>query len=148
MNATPVYRFLSLINTLQAQGEAPAGKKILDCGAGGPIPPLTLFHQQGYDGWGIDLSDEQSLQARDFCQEQAMDLHLRQGDIRCLPFDDESFDYVYEHYSMCHLSREDTARAVGEMYRVLCKGGLYFLGVISTDSWPLSAYGKEREPGE
>ncbi|HUW11725.1 MAG TPA: hypothetical protein VM537_18485, partial [Anaerolineae bacterium] len=28
------------------------------------------------------------------------------------------------------------------------KGGLCFLGVISTDSWPLSAYGEEREPGE
>ena len=77
-----------------------------------------------------------------------MDLNLREADMRCLPFDDESFDYVYEHYSMCHLSKEDTARAIGEMYRVLRKGGLCFLGVISMDSWPKSAYGEEREPGE
>ena len=148
MNATPVYRFLSLINTLQTQGEAPAGRKILDCGAGGPIPPLALFHQQGYDCWGIDLSDEQLLLAHDLCREQGTDLNLREADMRCLPFDDESFDYVYEHYSMCHLSKEDTARSIGEMYRVLRKGGLCFLGLISMDSWPLSAYGEEREPGE
>ena len=144
MNATPVYRFLSLINTLRVQGEARAGRKILDCGAGGPIPPLALFHQQGYDCWGIDLSDEQLQEARDFCQEQAMPLHLRQGDMRCLPFDDETFDYIYEHYSMRHLSKQDTAGAVGEMFRVLRKGGLCFLGVVSMDSWPRSLYGEER----
>jgi SAM-dependent methyltransferase len=49
---------------------------------------------------------------------------------------------------MCHLSKRDTALAVNEMYRVLKRGGLCFLGVISTDSWPKSFFGQEREPGE
>jgi hypothetical protein len=49
---------------------------------------------------------------------------------------------------MCHLSKRDTAQAVGEMYRVLKPGGLCFLGVISTDSWPGSLFGQERAPGE
>jgi ubiquinone/menaquinone biosynthesis C-methylase UbiE len=148
MNATPVYRFLSLIHTLQAQGEAPEGRRILDCGAGGPLPPLALFDQHGFDCWGIDLSEEQLRKAEEFCQEQGVDLDLRQGDMCSLPFDDESFDYVYEHYSMCHLSKPDTARAIGEMHRVLRKGGLCFLGLISRDSWPIALYGEEREPGE
>jgi ubiquinone/menaquinone biosynthesis C-methylase UbiE len=86
--------------------------------------------------------------ARQFCMEQDLDVHLRLGDMRQLPFEDDTFDYVYEHYSMCHLSKGDTAQAAGEMIRVLKPGGLCFLGVISTDSWPLSFLGQEREPGE
>jgi ubiquinone/menaquinone biosynthesis C-methylase UbiE len=49
---------------------------------------------------------------------------------------------------MCHLSKWDTALAVHEMHRVLKRGGLGFLGVISTDSWPRSFFGEERAPGE
>jgi hypothetical protein len=49
---------------------------------------------------------------------------------------------------MCHLSKKDTAKAIGEMHRVTRKNGLCFLGLISMDSWPKSLYGVEREPGE
>jgi ubiquinone/menaquinone biosynthesis C-methylase UbiE len=68
--------------------------------------------------------------------------------MRHIPFEDETFDYVYEHYSMCHLNKADTAAAVLEMRRVLKPRGLCFLGVISTDSWPKSLFGEERESGE
>jgi ubiquinone/menaquinone biosynthesis C-methylase UbiE len=147
-NAIPVYGFLSVITARGARGEAAPQKKILDCGAGGPVPPLALFHQHGFEGWGIDNSEVQLNRARKFCEEQGIELHLREGDMRRIPFEAESFDYVYEHYSMCHLSKRDTALAVGEMYRVLKPGGLCFLGVISMDSWPKSHFGWEREPGE
>ena len=147
-NATPVYSFLSLIKERLAPGETLRGKKILDCGAGGILPPLVLFHQHGLETWGIDVSDEQLQRARGFCDSQSIQLNLRRGDMRDLPFEDETFDYVYEHYSMCHLSKSDTARAVGEMHQVLKKGGLCFLGVISADCWPIASFGEEREPGE
>jgi len=147
-NATPVYAFLSLINANQMEGETFSGKKILDCGAGGAFPPLTLFHQQGFDARGIDVSDEQIQKAEEFCHEQGMMLHLRKGDMRQIPFEDDTFDYVYEHYSMCHLSKQDTVRAIHEMYRVLKKGGLCLLGVMSMDTWPKSIFGEEREPGQ
>ena len=147
-NAIPVYGFLSTIVARQSrEGASPRGK-VLDCGAGGPLPPLALFHQHGFEAWGIDTSEEQLERARQFCQEQGIELNLRRGDMRRIPFADESFDYVYEHYSMCHLSKQDTAQAVGEMVRVLRRGGLCFLGVISLDSWPKAAFGEEREAGE
>ena len=147
-NAIPVYGFLSVITARQTQDQAPPQRKILDCGAGGPVPPLALFHQHGFEGWGIDSSDEQLDKARQFCEEQGIELSLRKGDMRQIPFEDETFDYVYEHYSMCHLSKRDTAQAVSEMYRVLKRGGLSFLGIVSADSWPKSSFGQEREPGE
>jgi ubiquinone/menaquinone biosynthesis C-methylase UbiE len=147
-NAIPVYGFLSFINARHSQGETPQRGKILDCGAGGPVPPLALFHRHGFEAWGIDASNEQLDRARQFCERQGIELHLRTGDMRRIPFEDEAFDYVYEHYSMCHLGKRDTALTVSEMYRVLKRQGLCFLGVISADSWPKSWFGQEREPGE
>jgi ubiquinone/menaquinone biosynthesis C-methylase UbiE len=147
-NGIPVYGFLSHIAAQRAEGESPPGTRILDCGAGGVLPPLALFRQQGFEAWGVDVSGEQLRRARAFCDKQGLELHLHEGDMRCLPFRDETFDYVYEHYSMCHLSKRDTTRAIREMQRVLKKGGLCFLGVIGRDSWPTSSFGEEREPGE
>ena len=147
-HAIPVYGFLSFINALRPQGELSRWGKILDCGAGGPIPPLTLFAQHGFEAWGIDVSDEQLDKAEQFCEQHGLEVHLRPGDMRQIPFEDETFDFVYEHFSMCHLSKQDTAQAIGEMYRVLKEQGLCFLGVISADCWPRSRLGQEKEPGE
>jgi SAM-dependent methyltransferase len=146
-NATPIYTFLSFINERQGEG-APLGGRILDCGAGGLVPPLALFCQHGFEGWGIDVSEEQLEGARAFCTRRGVTAELRRGDMRQMPFEDCFFDYVYEHYSMCHLSKGDTAQAIAEMWRVLKPGGLCFLGVISRDTWPMAWFGEEREPGE
>jgi len=110
------------------------------------MPPLALFHQLGFDTCGIDTSDEQLNKAAQYCKENKIDLHLQKADMRNMPFENASFDYVYEQQSMCHLTKKDTARAIAEMYRVLKKGGLCFLGLISTDTFPLM--GREKEPGE
>jgi len=147
-NAIPVYGFLSVIDALYPPREASQRRRILDCGAGGPVPPLALFHQHGFEAWGIDASDGQLDEARRFCEQRGIELHLRGGDMRQIPFEDGTFDCVFEHFSMCHLSKRDTALAVGEMYRVLKRQGLCFLGVISADSWPKRLFGHEKEPGE
>ncbi len=81
-NATPVYGFLSLI---QSQGTTFQGKKILDCGAGGPIPPLALFQQHGFESWGIDIAESQLDKAKEFCRRNELDIHLQLGDMRCIP---------------------------------------------------------------
>lgn len=147
-NATTVYRFLSILSASLESGRSVREKKILDCGAGGPVPPLAIFAEQGMDAFGIDISEKQVEQARRFVDQTSLPIHLQTGDMRRIPYDDETFDYVYEHYSMCHLSKADTAVAIGEMRRVLKPGGGAFLGVVSRDCWPLSSYGEERSPGE
>ncbi len=146
--AAPVYRFQSVLSDQLPDGETLAGRKILDCGAGGPRPPLALFSQSGMETYGIDISNAQLAKAGDFARDNGLSFRLSQGDMRQIPFADEVFDYVYEHYSMCHLSKRDTATAVGEMHRVLKRGGLCFLGVISIDSRPKTFFGEEKEPGE
>jgi hypothetical protein len=55
-NAIPVHGFLSFINARHPPNEMQPRVKILDCGAGGPVPPLALFHQHRFEAWGIDAS--------------------------------------------------------------------------------------------
>jgi len=145
-NAVPLYNFLSFIEYYQGSDNSNADKKILDCGAGGPVPPLVLFHNQGFNCTGIDISPRAIGAARAFCDDNDLSIHFKPADMRDLPFSDESFDFVYEQYSLCHLSKTDTEKAVGEMLRVLKPGGLAFLGFISPDSWPM--LGKEQSSGE
>lgn len=147
-NATAVYRFLSILAFRLAEGETLEGKRILDCGAGGAVPPVALFRQQGMEAHGVDIDDDQLALSRRFCEEHAMSIDLRKADMRSLPYSEATFDYVYEHYTICHLSASDTADALAEMRRVLKPGGLLFVGVISADSWPLSVYDVRRGPGE
>ena len=146
--ASPVYGFLTAIVEQEGEDGLSPGGKILDCGAGGPLPPLALFYEHGFDCWGIDNSDEQLALARAFSDEHGMDLDLRKADMRQIPFEDRFFDHVYEHFAMCHLGKRDTVVTIGEMQRVLKPGGLCFLGVVSVDSWPHASFGEEREPGE
>ncbi|QVK20720.1 class I SAM-dependent methyltransferase [Mycoplasmatota bacterium] len=147
-NATQVYRFLSIIQKHLPTDQSLKGKRILDCGAGGELPPLALFASNGFDAVGIDISVDQIEASQKFAKEHDLNIALSQGDMRKLPFADETFDYVYEHFSLCHLNKEDTQHAVNEMYRVLKKGGLCFIGVISEDTWPKSLFGEEKANGK
>jgi SAM-dependent methyltransferase len=144
--AAPVYRFLTVIASRLDVGDSLAGKTILECGAGGARPPLALFAQHGMTAYGVDIDDEQLARARRFCRAHDLSAEFRKADMRELPYDNASFDYVYEHFSICHLSPTGTAQALAEMRRVLKPSGLAFFGFLSADSWPLSEYGVERSP--
>lgn len=121
-------------------------KNVLECGAGGTYPPLALFYERGYTPYGIDISDEQIERADTFCRMHGMQITIIKGDMRDIPFNDETFSFVYECDSMCHLTKKDTGKTLREMARVLRKGGYLSVGFMTLDSWPLD--GEERNPGE
>ena len=146
MRLAPVYLFREFINTKLDETATPLEKKILDCGAGGVQPPLALFYESGYETHGIDLSEEQIKCAEAFGREHKMELNIRLGDVRDIPFADETFSFVYEFYSICHLNKRDTGIAIREMLRVLKRGGYGFLGFMSADTWPLE--GRDVGKGE
>lgn len=122
---TPLYRFLLECG---AQGD---GRRVLDCGAGGDTPPLALFALHGYDVTGVELDPDQLEKARAFAARQGLTLALQPGDMRALPFADGSFDVVYSYNSVFHMPKEQVARAIGEMKRVLKPGGLLFVNFLS-----------------
>ncbi|MEZ5359899.1 MAG: class I SAM-dependent methyltransferase [Candidatus Zixiibacteriota bacterium] len=145
-NAIPVYGFLSYLKYHEDDFGKLQGKRILDCGAGGSLPPVTIFAQAGCEAFGIDNNPEQLALAKSYCDEHGVSVNLHQGDMRAIPFEDESFDIVYEHFAMCHLSKNDNRKSLGEMMRVLKSGGICFAGFISKNTWPI--VGEEINPGE
>lgn len=141
-----VYGFLEFIRQYERTTDTNLGRKILDCAAGGRRPPLGFFHEHGFETCGIDISQKQISAAEEFSKTHGMQIRISKGDMRNITFENESFDFVYEYYSMCHLTKEDTRRAISEMTRVLRSGGLLFLGFISHDTWPID--GEEKGAGE
>jgi SAM-dependent methyltransferase len=122
-------------------------KTALDCGAGGRKPPLALFFQHGYKAYGIDLSDAQLTAATDFAEREKIELNMVKADMRWIPFRDATFGCVYSWNASVHLTKEDTELAVGEMLRVLKKGGLLYTNFIwGKGRW--EDLGEERERGE
>lgn len=143
---SPMYLFLEFYQHFVHLPEGSPRPKVLDCAAGGRVPPLGLFYENGFDTWGIDLSEEALDRARVFEKANEMQFHLQNGDMRQLPFLDQTFDLVYEFYSMVHLSHADIAVALAEMHRVLKSGGFCFAGFMSADTWPIE--GEQVSPGK
>jgi len=120
-------------------------RKILDCGAGGRMPPLYIFHMFGYKTQGVDISEEQIRKARAFCEEKGVDLGIKKGDMRHLPFEDSSFGFTYSHDTICHMTKKEIAIAMGEMKRVLKKDGLLYVNFFSTED---SRFGEGEKVGD
>lgn len=109
-------------------------KKILDCGVGGSSPKIAVFSERGYDAHGVEISNTQIERAQKYAKENNLDYKIVKADMRKLPYEDESFSFVYSYHSIMHLTKEGTIKAIKEMLRVLKKGGLLYINFQSTDS--------------
>jgi ubiquinone/menaquinone biosynthesis C-methylase UbiE len=98
------------------------GQDLLDvgCGPGTITSELAQLTAPGRTV-GVDLSSEVIALAREG-QSGASPVHFEQGDVYSLRFEDSSFDVVYAHQVLQHLS--EPVAALIEMRRVLRPGGL------------------------
>jgi ubiquinone/menaquinone biosynthesis C-methylase UbiE len=124
---TPLYMFLWHCE----QTSLP--RNVLDCGAGGRRPPLALFRAHGYRTAGLELDPDSLAQAEEYCAREGVTLGIQRGDMRSIPFEDESFSFVYSYNAVFFLTKEDMRRAVSEMCRVLRPSGLCYINVMSVD---------------
>lgn len=136
-----LYGFLKVCNASSLE------KEVLDCGAGGRKPPLALFYEYGYKTHGIDISDRSLAAAQRFCQEHKMQLNIVKGDMRHIPFEDESLSFVYSINTIGHHSKADIAIAMKEIERVLKPDGLCYVNFGSIDR-PMPNIGREVRKGE
>lgn len=125
--ATSLYQFLWHCNASSLP------KTVLDCGAAGPHPPLVIFRQNGYETRGIDNSLNRIAQSQAFEQEHQMALNIQYGDMRDLDFEDGEFSFLYSYNSIFHLTKPDTALAIGEFKRVVRPGGLFYVDFLSVE---------------
>ncbi|WDV47801.1 class I SAM-dependent methyltransferase [Clostridiaceae bacterium M8S5] len=136
---TQLYRFLIYCN------KADIEKKVLDCGAGGNCPPLGLFYEHGYETFGIELSEKQIEKANVFSKQHNIKLNMTKGDLRAIPFEDETFGVVYSYNTIFHMKKADIKTAIDEMKRVLQPEGLCYINFLSIDDF---GYGEGQELGQ
>ena len=136
IQSTPIYEFFELCDS------TPLEKRVLDCGAGGKYPPLTLFFDRGYETYGIEIGKKQLERAQSFCRKNRMELNIFRADMRRIPFGGESFSFVFAYESIFFLTEKDIATAMSEIERVLIPNGLCFVTFKSVDDSKRVAYSK------
>jgi SAM-dependent methyltransferase len=139
--AAPICTFLALCN------DSGLPRDVLDCGAGGPSPPLASFQEHGYATRGVEISIARLEDARRFSACRRIDLGIIPGDMRSLPFSDGSFSFVYSYNSICHMTKREVAQSMAEIVRVLRRGGLCFVNFLSIHDGRFG-HGPRVGPGE
>jgi ubiquinone/menaquinone biosynthesis C-methylase UbiE len=109
-----------------------AGDKVLEVGCGTGAD-LLQFAKYGAIATGVDITDLHLDLARKRVGNMAAVLR---ADMRELPFENESFDYVYSHGVLHHA--DEPERAASEILRVLRPGGR--LNVHLYARWSESAF--------
>lgn len=108
------------------------GKRILDAGCGTGYC-LNLLKQKGFDGIGVDRSENMLNQLKNTYPE----LVVKTADIRKMPFADNSFDAVISIETIRYFS--DRKPLLDEIYRVVRPGGSIF--VTAAPFFSLNFYG-------
>lgn len=107
--------------------------KVLEVGCGS-CPNLWMIAKEGFDAYGLDLSDESLKLGQEMLDNWQVNAILQQGSFIDLPFDDNSFDIVIDVFSMNCVKHKDFLIAIDESYRVLKKEGLFFSYTPSKNS--------------
>jgi SAM-dependent methyltransferase len=103
----------------------------------GPGHVARYLHEQGVQVCGVDLSPAMVEQARRLTP----GVEFRQGDMTALDIPDGAWAGIAAFYSIIHIPRDDMARALGELRRVLRPSGILLLafhigdGTIHLDEW-------------
>jgi monoamine oxidase/SAM-dependent methyltransferase len=97
--------------------------RLLDCGSASGLT-LAAFAKVGVEAWGVENSEY--IHRRTPSKWRKRNLL---GDVRDLPFPDNSFDFVYDT-CLCHLPEEDLDQAIRELFRV-CRVGVFYGGYTS-----------------
>ena len=109
-----------------------AGKRLLEVGCGMGTD-LLQFARGGANVTGVDLTPRSVETSRHHLELYGQSGDFALSDAENLPFTDQSFDVVYSNGVLHHTP--DTARAIGEVHRVLRPGGLARVMLYHRHSW-------------
>ena len=142
-----IIRMSQLYNFLRYCQVSKLGKNILDCGAGGDLPPLILFAEHGFNTYGVEIDDNQLEKVKEFESKNNTSLNIVKGNMTKLPYENESMDYAYSCNSIFHLTKKDINKAINEIKRVLKPNGRCYVNLLSVEDGEYGE-GTELEKGE
>jgi SAM-dependent methyltransferase len=116
-------------------------RRILDagCGVGRDV---IFFSEQGFDVYGIDISEENIKIANNWLQSKGLKGTVQVGDVTLLPFDNEYFDVIVSYGVLDYMVPSDFKKAMKEISRVCAKNGYVYITLISTED---SEFGRGQE---
>jgi SAM-dependent methyltransferase len=106
---------------------------VLEVGFGGGAN-LWFAARQGFRIAGIDVSDNAVEAARAMFANEGLQGDLRRAPFTALPFDDRSFDLVFDRCALTYASPTEAHTAVAEIGRVLRPGGRFLFNPYSDRS--------------
>jgi ubiquinone/menaquinone biosynthesis C-methylase UbiE len=123
--------------------EVPPGGDVLEigCGRGVALPPLhTLLQPQSLVG--LDIDAELVAIARERVRARHIPAIVHEGDVRAMPFADQSFDLVIDFGTCHHIAQPDLA--LREIVRVLRPGGIFISETVTSQllSHPMRTRGR------
>jgi SAM-dependent methyltransferase len=107
--------------------------RILEVGCGS-CSNLWVLAKEGFDAYGIDISKNAIELGQRVLERWGGDAHLNVGSMTSLAYPPEHFDAVCDIFSSVHLTHQDFLIFLGETYRVLKPGGIFFMYTPSAES--------------
>ena len=106
-------------------------KRVLDLGSG-TGRHLVLLAENGFEAYGIDISPTGVRFTEQVLKEKKLKADVRVGNIyERLPYPDGFFDAIISVQTLHHNTAEKIRELIGEMERVLSRGGYVFVTVPS-----------------
>ena len=99
--------------------------KVLEVGCGS-CANLWMIAKEGFDTYGLDLSNEAIFLGRQMLNKWQVQANLKQGSFLSLPYSESSFDVVIDVISMYCVNHEEALKGLSEVHRVLKDDGLFF----------------------
>jgi ubiquinone/menaquinone biosynthesis C-methylase UbiE len=119
-----------LLRTIIQSLQLPKGSHGLDAGCGIGLQCLLLLEAVGTEGhiYGLDILPELLAYGTELVRKNRLggQITFRQGDINCLPFEDNSFDWVWSADCIGYPAG-DLYTLLKELIRVVKPGGSIFL---------------------
>ena len=104
------------------------GTKALDVGCGGGIL-AEEFAGMGFQVTGIDPSEQSLATARQHAQSMGLAIDYQHGTGESIPFADDAYPVVYCCDVLEHV--RDLPTVIGEIYRVIKPGGVFFFDTLN-----------------
>ncbi len=104
-----------------------SGIRVLDLGCG-QGSNLWFLSREGFDVYGLDVSPSAIQKAREFLRWEwnIESVSLQTGDIRDLPYDDNTFDLIVDVATTWYISYEEHRQLYRAILRILKPGGIFW----------------------
>lgn len=103
----------------------------MGCGLG---RHTLLFAENGFETYGVDLSEYALLELREKSKEKELTVETQVGDINKLPYKSGKFDCLLAYHVISHTDTYGIKEVIGEIRRVLRTGGEFFVTLCSKRS--------------